>query len=72
MVDFKKRQQLQIIFCADIIRVVYFILLLWCSIIHKNVYSGVSEGADYESSVRFANFRIADKILKKLQFFGKE
>ena len=28
----------------------------------KNVYLGVSEGADYESSIRFVNFKMADPI----------
>ena len=55
-------------------RVLSFILLLWCHIIHKNLYSGVSECADYESSVRFSNFKMADpirwiKLWKKIQFF---
>ena len=74
MVDFEKRQQFQIIFRADI-RVFQFILLSWCSIIHKNVYSGVAEGADYESFVRLANCQngesnMVDKIFFKFQFFG--
>ena len=55
MADFEKRQQLHIIFRADVIRIVQLILRLWCSIILENVYSGVSEGDDSESCIRFAN-----------------
>ena len=74
--DFKK-QQFQIIFRAYIIRVIKFILLLWFSIIHKTVYLELSEGADYESSIRFSNFKMADliwriKFWKNSNFFGEK
>ena len=45
-----------------------------CSIIHKNVYSGVSECADCESFVTYANFVMVDPIwrIKFLKIFSKK
>ena len=70
MKPFKKVENINFCcFLTNLYKFVSLILLLWCSIIPKNVYAGVSEGADYEPSFRFANWKWRVQYGPIFQFF---